>query len=58
MRALLALALVAGCGGSIEQVDRRAPEIPSTDPESWIGAPTTLASLRGNVVLVEAWHRH
>jgi hypothetical protein len=58
MRGLLAVVLLSGCSASIEQVERSAPEIPSMEAASWIGTPTSLRSLRGNVVLVEAWHRH
>jgi hypothetical protein len=39
-------------------VGQTAPEFPSTDPSRWVnGAPFTLASARGSVVLVESWHR-
>jgi hypothetical protein len=34
------------------------PEFPSQDADRWLnGTPFTLASARGNVVLVESWHR-
>ena len=33
------------------------PDFSSLSPERWVnGAPTSLASLRGSVVLIEAWH--
>jgi len=33
-------------------------DFPSTDPDVWVnGAPVKLGELRGDVVLVEAWHR-
>ena len=39
-------------------IGEEPPEFPSTDANRWVnGTPTTLASLRGNVVLVESWHR-
>ena len=35
-----------------------AAEFPSTDASYWVnGAPVKLGELRGDVVLVEAWHR-
>jgi hypothetical protein len=38
--------------------DAAPPEFPSLDGSRWLnGAPASLASLRGNVVLVESWHR-
>lgn len=58
MRELLAIVLFSGCSASIEHMERTAAEIPSMEAASWIGTPTSLRSLRGNVVLVEAWHRH
>ena len=34
------------------------PEFASRDAEHWVnGQPTMLADLRGNVVLIESWHR-
>lgn len=39
-------------------VGEAPPEFPSVDPNRWVnGTPTTLASLHGDVVLVESWHR-
>jgi hypothetical protein len=41
-------------GGAIEA--RVLPDFPSSDAGRWVnGAPTTLASLRGEVVFIEAW---
>ena len=34
---------------------RVAPEFPSLDPKAWAGPPTSLASLRGRVVLLNVW---
>ena len=43
---------------SVTAVGEVPPEFPSIDPNRWVnGAPTTLASARGDVVLVESWHR-
>jgi hypothetical protein len=56
--AVLAWAL-AGCSNGRPEAETAAPEFPSQDAERWLGgAPTTLAKLRGDVVLVEAWSRH
>jgi hypothetical protein len=42
-------------GGELEA--RSVPDFPSLAGERWAnGAPTSLASLRGNVIVVEAWH--
>jgi len=32
-----------------------APEFPTQDPLRWVGPPTTLADLRGRVVMLEVW---
>ncbi len=41
-------------GGALEA--RVLPDFPSTEANRWVnGAPSTLASLRGEVVLIEAW---
>jgi len=41
-------------GGTLEA--RLLPDFPSTDAARWVnGAPAPLASLRGEVVLIEAW---
>jgi hypothetical protein len=41
-------------GGSIEA--RAIPEFPSAETSRWVnGAPTPMASLRGQVVFIEAW---
>ena len=41
-------------GGSIEA--KVVPDFPTTDANRWVnGAPRTLASERGQVVLIEAW---
>jgi hypothetical protein len=41
-------------GGNLEAT--ALPDFPSLAPEHWVnGAPTSLASLRGSVVLIEAW---
>jgi hypothetical protein len=41
-------------GGSLEA--RLLPDFPSTDVARWVnGAPAPLASLRGEVVFIEAW---
>lgn len=51
----------AACHGRSEQAPPATtpagvPDFASTDASAWVnGAPTTLASLRGSVVLVEAW---
>jgi hypothetical protein len=42
-------------GGSLPA--KEIPEFPSLDASRWVnGAPTSLASLRGEVVILEAWH--
>lgn len=42
-------------GGSLEAM--AVPDFSSLGPERWVnGSPTSLAALRGNVVLIEAWH--
>jgi hypothetical protein len=54
-----ALLLLFGCSGAEEVSGPAAPEFPSHDPARWVGgAPVSMASLRGQVVLVEVWHRH
>jgi hypothetical protein len=41
-------------GGTLES--RLVAEFPATDASRWVnGAPAPLASLRGEVVLIEAW---
>ena len=41
-------------GGTL--ASRLLPEFPSSDAARWVnGAPAPLASLRGEVVLIEAW---
>lgn len=52
--------LGAGPGSAIAdrrevQEGRAAPEFPSLDAASWAGTPTSLASLRGRVVLLNVW---
>jgi hypothetical protein len=55
-------AFAAGCKKAPERAAPTAPadaapDFASTDADAWVnGAPTTLASLRGHVVVVEAWH--
>jgi hypothetical protein len=40
------------------EVGEEVPEFQSTDSARWVnGAPFTFASARGDVVLVESWHR-
>ena len=34
---------------------RKAPEFPSQDPREWIGAPQSIKSLTGKVVLLDVW---
>lgn len=62
---LVVVALAASASGCKKAPERAAPTAPadgapdfaSTDASAWVnGAPTTLASLRGHVVVVEAWH--
>ncbi|MES2681937.1 MAG: redoxin domain-containing protein [Pseudomonadota bacterium] len=46
--------LLAACGASAEP--RPAPEFPKRSAEEWINsAPLTLASLKGQVVLIDFW---
>ncbi|MES2883235.1 MAG: redoxin domain-containing protein [Pseudomonadota bacterium] len=46
--------LLAACGASAQP--RAAPEFPTRSAEAWINsAPITLASLRGQVVLLDFW---
>jgi hypothetical protein len=41
-------------GGELEAAS--VPDFPSLAAERWVnGSPTSLASLRGSVVLIEAW---
>jgi thiol-disulfide isomerase/thioredoxin len=47
------LALVATPTRGSEPV--MAPEFPTTEPSHWVGAPVTLGSLRGQVVLLDVW---
>jgi hypothetical protein len=69
---LLALAALLACGACKKDSDggssssgNTAPaagevvvEFPSTDANVWVnGAAVKLGDLRGDVVLVEAWHR-
>jgi thiol-disulfide isomerase/thioredoxin len=50
---LLALALAFAAGRAASE--RPAPELPSLDPARWAGAPVSLASQRGRVVLLYVW---
>ena len=63
----LALSLVAGgvascllltsprMTGAADAAGRTAPEFPSLAASSWAGTPTSMASLRGRVVLLNVW---
>ncbi len=54
-RTLAAGLLAIACAGARASSLAPAPEFPSADPQRWIGTPVTLASLRGQVVLLDVW---
>lgn len=50
----------SGAGPASSAVAEAPPveDFPSTDAKAWVnGAPRPLAAARGDVVLVEVWHR-
>ena len=52
---LLSLSTLRTATGVAAATGREAPEFPSLEAASWAGPPTSLASLRGNVVLLNVW---
>lgn len=52
---VLAVLAALACTASSRVTPRVAPELPSLDAARWVGAPTSIASQRGRVVVLYVW---